>query len=1310
MCASLRQRAAFLLALARWRWTLITGLLLVTGSLTRPCAASAEHLRVVQTLVDGSGLNGVAGLAAYGTHVYAVSPVDDALVVFRRDITTGALTFVESYLLRGAAAVAVHPLGQQVFAVGTTLDQLNVYARAADGRLTQVASIFDGTNGVDGLDDPTSVAVTTDGQYVYVTGKNDNAVAIFLRDANGNLLLPSPGLVRDSTPDANNTLVDGLAAPMAIAAAAASGDVYVAGSGDNAVAFFKRSATSGTLLFQGLERNGVDDTTDPCGAVDGLNAVSTLTLSPDGQYLFAASTVDNAIAVFRRDAAGELCFAEVFRDGQAGIDGLAGVRALAVGVDSLTAPQQQFLYAGAGDDEALALFRYDTAGDAWRFVRVEERTGVDDPADAAGVVAGLSGVAALAVAPDSAGGALYAAGGRENAVAAFTRDMVTGDLAFVEAQRGGTTDLDGLHGAAGLAVSAGAGSYVYVAGRLDHSLSVFGRNPATGQLTLREVFHHLVAGVTGLARPVAVATSPDGASVYVASLDGAVVAFHHLAGGGLQFVEAEFVPANGEVTDVAVSPDGSRVYATDARNDTIVAFVRDPGTGALTPTAAILDLANTNNLSALAVGADGLSLYWTASQSASVGWHTPAGDGSFSNGAPGIDGLAGARSLVLSDDGLTVYVAGEAGDAVAAFARFPDGTLTQQVDIERDGVGGVDGLGGVQDVAANPDGVHVYAAGSLDASVAVFRRSGLGELSFVSSVRPVDGNGTPILDGARAVVASPDGQQVYAAGETSDSLVVFDVVRCGDGVREGSEACDDAGMCVGGDNAGAACATAADCLGGHCTRVTGQGVCTGGSTPGTPCTSDAGCSGGVCVPANGDGCDTNCTVTACGNGITTGSETCDDGDLDSGDGCDANCTATGCGNGIVTAGEACDDGNQIDTDMCRNSCQVATCGDGVPCLAPDCTTGRGGSIEECDDGDPTNGDECDNNCTTPRCGNGAVAPGEQCDDGNNDNSDACIITNPGGPVVLTGPGASRNCADAQCGDGLICVGAGCTTGPGGQAEQCEPRNGDLTDPDDNCSSACGVECGNGTLDGACTAGAKGAPCAVDTDCDTAPGAGNGRCRREACDDGPNNCGAASRCDDACTNRRCGNALQECDEQCDFGDALNSTIGSGCSAGCRTQRTNCRQRLGLWAGASVDRSKSTRRRNFVVRDDDPVADLDCADGKCDPGQCTFAVDLCVGLQAFNAGCNPASILSVDFTGLDTTRCWEGDVARRLTTGLGAVAQEAGVQISAPRRCSGGTVGKFCTADDDCDRFLGDIQGACDTATGALFSPTLSVTGG
>ena len=77
----------------------------------------------------------------------------------------------------------------------------------------------------------------------------------------------------------------------------------------------------------------------------------------------------------------------------------------------------------------------------------------------------------------------------------------------------------------------------------------------------------------------------------------------------------------------------------------------------------------------------------------------------------------------------------------------------------------------------------------------------------------------------------------------------------------------------------------------------------------------------------------------CGNGIVTGQEVCDDGNVRNGDGCDNNCQFSGCGNGLVTGLEECDDNNFIDGDGCDNNCRFTGCGNGN-------VTGD----EECDDG------------------------------------------------------------------------------------------------------------------------------------------------------------------------------------------------------------------------------------------------------------------------------------------------------------------------------------------------------------------------
>jgi cysteine-rich repeat protein len=130
---------------------------------------------------------------------------------------------------------------------------------------------------------------------------------------------------------------------------------------------------------------------------------------------------------------------------------------------------------------------------------------------------------------------------------------------------------------------------------------------------------------------------------------------------------------------------------------------------------------------------------------------------------------------------------------------------------------------------------------------------------------------------------------------------------------------------------------------------------------------------------DGDGCDSNCTLTACGNGRVTSGEQCDDGNPNDGDGCTSGCVSEICGDGVVNNSvEGCDDGNLTDGDGCDSNCTLTACGNG-----------RVTSGEACDDGNLTDGDGCDSNCTTTQCGNGVVTSGEECDDGNVLDDDGC---------------------------------------------------------------------------------------------------------------------------------------------------------------------------------------------------------------------------------------------------------------------------------------------------------------------------------
>jgi 6-phosphogluconolactonase (cycloisomerase 2 family) len=134
--------------------------------------AKTGALSFVQRLANGLG--GVTGLGVPtgpraidvtpdGRHVYVAAAADSAVAVFRRDAGAGTLDFVEAKRdgvdgvdgLNGAWSVAVSPDGRHLYAAGFADQAVAVFARdETTGALRFVEAQFNGSAGVFGLDDP----------------------------------------------------------------------------------------------------------------------------------------------------------------------------------------------------------------------------------------------------------------------------------------------------------------------------------------------------------------------------------------------------------------------------------------------------------------------------------------------------------------------------------------------------------------------------------------------------------------------------------------------------------------------------------------------------------------------------------------------------------------------------------------------------------------------------------------------------------------------------------------------------------------------------------------------------------------------------------------------------------------------------------------------------------------------------------------------------------------------------------------------------------------------------------------------------
>ncbi len=416
--------------------------------------------------------------------------------------------------------------------------------------------------------------------------------------------------------------------------------------------------------------------------------------------------------------------------------------------------------------------------------------------------------------------------------------------------------------------------------------------------------------------------------------------------------------------------------------------------------------------------------------------------------------------------------------------------------------------------------------------------------------------GNKIVDiGAKVPEQCDDGPNNGQIG--SSCSATCQLVKCGNGVVEQGEQCDDSNV-MSGDGCSSTCQNEF-CGNGHIDKEAGE-VCDDGDKNGTPndpcsanCRSNLSCNNGIVDPGEecdhgklGDGnptgndnandCRADCQFNQCGDGLEDKQsgqrhEECDAGHLTEDSfhqlvpvpteapDCNIDCTAPSCGDGNVnrhfkpdgTHTEQCDSGkvngvnqNQ-DTAVCTSTCQLNVCGDGHPWAG----------IEACDDGG-VNTNNCNANCTKPTCGDGLVnaafvptgAPGpEQCDNGTvnnvNQNQDSAACTS--------------KCQVNVCGDNNVLAGV----------EQCDPGKDALGHVQD--TSACDHDC-------------------------TLPVCGDGIVNDkagEACDDGVKNGTAASpnHCNQFCQINTCGNGVLDPGEDCDAGSNGVKTNSAACDSNC-----------------------------------------------------------------------------------------------------------------------------------------------------------------
>ena len=404
------------------------------------------------------------------------------------------------------------------------------------------------------------------------------------------------------------------------------------------------------------------------------------------------------------------------------------------------------------------------------------------------VAEGTHGVFQIQLSPDGRNAYSVAINGD---LIEYARDPANGQLTVIGCLSAGTDSCAGEHvetnvpdlgHPSSLTVSPD-GKNVYVTGTEKHAVVELERNEESGLLTPMNGGKACVSeesvsecefkDAKGLNEPYGVTVSPDGENVYVTAVKGEAIAEfsrgfpeggppgvlspiagQECIGGATSGCPIETVNGMFEPIGIVVSPDGKNVYVAAGAGSTqgaVVAFKREGG----------------------------------------VLQQLPEAEGCVSETIAGcgvVTALQGSEDLAISADGQNVYATSGPKNALVELKRNGESGALEQLGGEDKcvttetilGCTTVSSVGLTRGVAISPRGEDVYVGSAAENGVAAFARGVEGALTpLTGGFQCVTSNPTGCgthnnllgLSEARRLVVSPDGTNLYVAGQSAGAIV-----------------------------------------------------------------------------------------------------------------------------------------------------------------------------------------------------------------------------------------------------------------------------------------------------------------------------------------------------------------------------------------------------------------------------------------------------------------------------------------------------------------------------------------------------------
>ncbi|KAA0229865.1 T9SS C-terminal target domain-containing protein [candidate division KSB1 bacterium] len=575
-------------------------------------AHNADHsLTTLQVLnndvADIRGIHNIIDLAVTpdGRFLYAVEIINQSLLLFSRDTSTGEITLVESF--RDSAFTSFYqtiPFVEYNYELLISADGSHLYwlyspasnysdnviavfARdKQSGSIRKIQALKNGDANLGGFKVPSSLAISPDGRFLYGAGYNGYKVLVMARDQlTGQIsfekvydtdstrvgswlastILVSPDgtsvyatnfgssrllVFTRNTEDGNLSLLDKISqpGPRAILMSNSGSHVYLGRNGD--IAAFTRETESGQLNLTQV--------------IDGsFTTAASLTLCPIDLSILLSS--ENAVTIFGVDSIfGELTLSNKVSNHFGGTDRLHVSRSVEV------SPDGEFVYVGAqGDDAGINIFGRNSHDGRLTLTEFYP----------------LPNARVMVMSPD--GEHLYVTKNEKTPFEAFARDRRTGGLRQLP-----TMPNDGSGAGRDFSMTfTPDGLHLYVT--TDTELTVYRRDPGSGVL---ERLQKINGRDYNSYRMQALAVAPDGAHAYWSGSHPNPV-YDHISifsrdsnTGQMIFADELNLDPLSAATAMHVSPDGRHLYAATIDRDAdfdgepvISVFERDRISGVLRP-------------------------------------------------------------------------------------------------------------------------------------------------------------------------------------------------------------------------------------------------------------------------------------------------------------------------------------------------------------------------------------------------------------------------------------------------------------------------------------------------------------------------------------------------------------------------------------------------------------------------------------------------------------------------------------------------------------------------------------------------------